>query len=82
MLYEAWQSPGKLAGHLGVQLPPGPLQMTVMDYAFKVNLLAGKLEREVVPPSTMTTTTMDASTSPTLALTLTLTLTVGLLWRR
>jgi hypothetical protein len=24
--------------------------MTVMDYAFKVNALAGKLEREVVPP--------------------------------
>jgi hypothetical protein len=24
--------------------------MTVMDYAFKVNFLAGKLEREVVPP--------------------------------
>jgi hypothetical protein len=47
MLYEAWQSLGKLAVHLGVQLPPGPLQMTVMDYAFKVNVLAGKLEREV-----------------------------------
>jgi hypothetical protein len=31
MLYEAWQSLGKLAGHLGVQLPPGLLQMTVMD---------------------------------------------------
>jgi hypothetical protein len=55
MLYDAWQSLGKLAGHLGVQLPPGPLQMTVMDYAFKINVLAGKLEREVVPPSTTTT---------------------------
>jgi hypothetical protein len=50
MLYEAWQSLGKLDVHLGVQLPPGPLQMTVMDYTFKVNALAGKLERDVVPP--------------------------------
>jgi hypothetical protein len=50
MLYEAWQSLGKLAVHLAVQIPPGPLHMTVMDYAFKVNSLAGKLEREVVPP--------------------------------
>jgi hypothetical protein len=49
MLYEAWQSLGKLAVHLGVQLPPGALQMTVMDYAFKVNVLAGKLEDEVPP---------------------------------
>jgi hypothetical protein len=24
--------------------------MTMMDYAFKVNVLPGKLEREVVPP--------------------------------
>jgi hypothetical protein len=50
MLYEAWQSLGKLAVHLGVQIPPGPKEMTVMDYAFKVNVLAGNLEREVVPP--------------------------------
>jgi hypothetical protein len=49
MLYEAWQSLGKLAVHLRLQLPPGPMQMTVMDYAFKVNVLAGKLEREVPP---------------------------------
>jgi hypothetical protein len=50
MLYEAWQSLGKLAIHLGVQRPPSPPQTTVMDYAFKVNVLARKLEREVVPP--------------------------------
>jgi hypothetical protein len=50
MLYEAWHSLGKLAVHLGVQRPPGPLQMIVMDYAFKVNVLDGSLEREVVPP--------------------------------
>jgi hypothetical protein len=50
MLYEGWQSLGKLAVHLGVQIPPGPKEMTVMDYAFKVNVLAGNLKREVVPP--------------------------------
>jgi hypothetical protein len=49
MLYEAWQSLGKPVVHLGVQRPPSPLQTTVMDYAFKVNVLAGKLEREVPP---------------------------------
>jgi hypothetical protein len=49
MLYEAWQSLGKLVVHLGVQIPPGPKEMIVMDYAFKVNVLAGNLEREVVP---------------------------------
>jgi hypothetical protein len=50
MLYEAWQSLGKLVVHLRIQIPPGPKEMTVMDYAFKVNVLAGNLEREVVPP--------------------------------
>jgi hypothetical protein len=79
MLYQAWQSLGKMAIHLGVQRPTNPLQTTVMDYAFKVNVLAGQLEREVVP---LTTTTMAASTSPAPALTLTPTPTVGLLWRR
>jgi hypothetical protein len=38
MLYEAWQSLGKPAVHLGVQRPTDPLQTTVMDYAFKVNV--------------------------------------------
>jgi hypothetical protein len=80
MLYETWQSLGKLAVHLRVQIPPGPLEMTVMDYAFKVNALAGMLEREVAPPSTTTTTTMAASTSPAPAPTLTPT--VGLLRTR
>jgi hypothetical protein len=50
MLYEAWQSLAKLAVHLGVQRPTSPLQMILMDYAFKVNVLAGQLEREVSPP--------------------------------
>jgi hypothetical protein len=49
MLYEALHSLVKLVVHLRVQRPPDPLQMTVMDYAFKVNVLAGYLEREVVP---------------------------------
>jgi hypothetical protein len=82
MLYEAWQSLGKPAIHLGVQIPPSPKEMTVMDYTFKINVLAGNLEREVVPPSTTTATTMAASTSPALAPTLTPTPTVGLLQRR
>jgi hypothetical protein len=80
MLYQAWQSLKKMAVHLGIQRPPESLQTTVMDYAFKVNVLAGDLEREVPPPPTMTT--MEALTSPTPAPTLTPTPTVGLLqWR-
>jgi hypothetical protein len=80
MIYQAWQSLKKMAIHLGVQRPPEPLQTTVMDYAFKVNVLAGHLEREV--PPLPTTTTMAASTSPAPAPTLTPTPTVGLLRRR
>jgi hypothetical protein len=41
MLYQYWQSLGKMVVHLGVQRPSQPLQTTVMDYAFKVNVLAG-----------------------------------------
>jgi hypothetical protein len=63
MLHQAWQSLGKVAIHLGVQRPTDPLQMTVMDYAFKINVLAGELERGVLPPSTTTTTMVAASTS-------------------
>jgi hypothetical protein len=75
LLYQAWQSLKKMVFHLGVQRPPKPLQTIVMDYTFKVNVLAGHLEREVVPP---TTTTMVALTS----LARTPTPTVGLLRRR
>jgi hypothetical protein len=75
MLYQAWQSLKKMVVRLGVQRPPEPLQTTVMDYNFKVNVLAGHLEREVVPP---TTTTMAATMSPASAPTRT----VGLLRRR
>jgi hypothetical protein len=79
MLYQTWHILKKVAVHLGVQRPPEPLQTTVMDYAFKVNVLAGHLERERSPPPT---TTMAASMSPAPAPTLTLTPTVGLLRRR
>jgi hypothetical protein len=50
MLYHAWQSLGKVVVHLGVQRPIDPLQTTMMDYAFKVNVLAGQLDREVLSP--------------------------------
>jgi hypothetical protein len=50
MLYQAWQSLGKVAVQLEVQRPTDPLQTTVMDYPFKVNVLVGQMEREVVPP--------------------------------
>jgi hypothetical protein len=49
MLHQAWRSLGKVAVHLGVQRPTDPLQTTMMDYAFKVNVLAGELERGVPP---------------------------------
>jgi hypothetical protein len=41
MLYQAWQSLKKMVVHLEVQRPPEPLQTTVMDYAYKVNVLIG-----------------------------------------
>jgi hypothetical protein len=50
MLYLAWQSLKKMVVHLGVQRPLEPLQTTVMDYAFKVNVLPGPQEREMPPP--------------------------------
>jgi hypothetical protein len=49
--------------HLGDQRPPKPLQTTVMDYAFKVNVLAGHLEREVVPPPDDDDGGLDVSSS-------------------
>jgi hypothetical protein len=50
MLHQAFLSLGKMVVHLGVQRPTDPLQTTVMDYAFKINILAGELERGVLPP--------------------------------
>jgi hypothetical protein len=41
---------GKVAVHLGVQPPSHPLQTIVRDYAFKINVLVGELERGVLPP--------------------------------
>jgi hypothetical protein len=79
LLHQAFVNLGKVAVHLGVQPPSHPLQTVVMDYAFKINILVGELERGVLPPSTTTTaTTMAASTSPAPAPTPT----VGLLRRR
>jgi hypothetical protein len=79
MLHQAFLSLGKVVVHLGVQQPTHPLQTTVMDYAFKINVLAGELERGVLPPFTTTTAmTMVASMSPALAPILT----VGLHRRR
>jgi hypothetical protein len=53
--------------------------MNVKDYAFKINVLVGDLERGVLAPSTTTAGMMAASTSPDLALALAPTPTVGLL---
>jgi predicted mannosyl-3-phosphoglycerate phosphatase (HAD superfamily) len=44
MLHQAFVNLGKVAVHLGDQPPTHPLT-TVMDYAFKINVLAGELER-------------------------------------
>jgi hypothetical protein len=64
LLHQAFVNLGKVVVHLGVQPPSHPLQTTVMDYAFKINVLVGELERGVLPSSTTTTvTTMAASTS-------------------
>jgi hypothetical protein len=63
MLYQAWQSLKKMVVHLGAERPPEPLQTTVMDYAFKVNVLAGHLEAEVVPPSDDDDDGLDVSSS-------------------
>jgi hypothetical protein len=69
MLYEVWQSLGKLADHLGLRLQGQCLCWE-----------AG--ERSGPPTPSTTTTTMAASTSPAPAPTLTPTLTMGLLQRR
>jgi hypothetical protein len=36
--------------HLGVPTPSHPLQVTVKDYAFKINVFVGDLERGVLAP--------------------------------
>jgi hypothetical protein len=41
----------KVTVHLGVPAPRDPLQMTVKDYAFEINILVGDLERGVLDGS-------------------------------
>jgi hypothetical protein len=50
LLHEAFVNLGKVDAHLGVQPPSHPLHTTVTDYAFKINVLVGDLERGVLPP--------------------------------
>jgi hypothetical protein len=40
----------KVVVHLWVLAPRDSLQMTVKDYAFKINILVGDLERGVLAP--------------------------------
>jgi hypothetical protein len=40
----------KVAVHLGVPVPNDPLQRTVKDYTFKINILIRNLERGVLAP--------------------------------
>jgi hypothetical protein len=50
LFHEAFVKLRKVAVHLGVPAPRDPLQMTVKDYAFKINVLVGDLERGVLAP--------------------------------
>jgi hypothetical protein len=47
---EAFMKLRKVVVHLGVPAPRDLLQMTVKDYAFKINILVGNLERGVLAP--------------------------------
>jgi hypothetical protein len=53
----------KVAIHPGVPTPSDPLQMTVKDHAFKINIMVGDLERGVLASSTTATAMMAASTA-------------------
>jgi hypothetical protein len=50
LFHEAFVKLQKVAIHLEVQPPSHPLQTTVKDYAFKINVLVGDLERGVFAP--------------------------------
>jgi hypothetical protein len=50
LFHEAFVKLRKVAVHLRVPTPSHPLQMTVKDYAFKINVLVGDLERGVLAP--------------------------------
>ena len=47
---EAFVRLRRVAVHLRVPVPNDPLQRTVKDYAFKIHILAGDLERGVLAP--------------------------------
>jgi hypothetical protein len=50
LFHETFVKLRKVAVHLEVPTPRDPLQMTVKDYAFKINVLVGDLERGVLAP--------------------------------
>jgi hypothetical protein len=50
LFHEAFVKLRKVVVHLGVSAPSHPLKMIVKDYAFKINVLVGDLERGVLAP--------------------------------
>jgi hypothetical protein len=50
LFHESFVKLQKVAVHLRVQPPSHPLQTTVKDYAFKINVLVGDLKRGVLTP--------------------------------
>jgi hypothetical protein len=50
LFHEAFVKLRKVVVYLGVPPHSHPLQMTVKDYAFKINVLFGDLERGVLAP--------------------------------
>jgi hypothetical protein len=50
LFHEAFVKLRKVAVHLGVPAISHPLQTTMKDYAFKINVLVGDLERGVLAP--------------------------------
>jgi hypothetical protein len=50
LFHEAFVKLRKVEIHLGFSAPSHPLQATVKDYAFKINVLVGDLERGVLAP--------------------------------
>jgi hypothetical protein len=82
LFHDAFVKLRKVVVHLGVPAPSHPLQMTVKDYTFKINVLVRTWREECSPPSTTTAAMMATSTSLAPAPALTPTSTVGLLrWR-
>jgi hypothetical protein len=64
LFHDAFVKLRKVVVHLGVPPTSHPLQTTMKDYALKINVLVGDLERGVLPPpSTTTVVTMAASKS-------------------